>query len=114
MGERAGAAGSLDALTNYVGFAITLFAGIAVAAVFVLRAREPEAPRPFKTLGYPVAPAIFVLASFAIVVNAIVQPPRARPGSDLLVIAAGIPLYMWLTRRRAFLDAPFAGRPSTA
>ena len=52
--------GSLDTLTNYVGFAIILFAGIAVAAVFVLRAREPNAPRPYKTLGYPVAPAIFV------------------------------------------------------
>ena len=38
--------GSLDALGNYVGFAITLFAGIAVAAVFVLRARDPHAPRP--------------------------------------------------------------------
>ena len=45
--------GSLDTLANYVGFAITLFAGIAVAAVFVLRAREPNAPRPYKTLGYP-------------------------------------------------------------
>ena len=53
--------GSLDALGNYVGFAITLFAGIAVAAVFVLRAREPKAPRPFKALGYPFTPAIFVL-----------------------------------------------------
>jgi APA family basic amino acid/polyamine antiporter len=58
--------GSLDTLSNYVGFAITLFAGIAVAAVFVLRAREPNAPRPYKTLGYPIAPAIFVLASLAI------------------------------------------------
>ena len=46
--------GSVDALGNYVAFAITLFAGIAVAAVFVLRAREPNAPRPFKALGYPV------------------------------------------------------------
>ena len=45
------------------------------AAVFVLRAREPNAPRPYKTLGYPIAPAIFVAASFAIVVNAIVQRP---------------------------------------
>ena len=72
--------GSLDALTNYVGFAIILFAGIAVAALFVLRAREPNAPRPYKTLGYPVAPAIFVLACLAIVVNAIYQPSRAdRP-----------------------------------
>ncbi len=45
--------GSLDSIANYVGFSITLFAGAAVAAVFVLRAREPNAPRPFKAIGYP-------------------------------------------------------------
>jgi APA family basic amino acid/polyamine antiporter len=91
--------GSLDALANYVGFAIILFAGIAVAAVFVLRAREPNAPRPYKTLGYPVAPAIFVLTSLAIVLNALYRDPR-QFGLGLLVIASGIPLYLWLTRRR--------------
>ena len=69
--------GSLDTLANYVGFAITLFAGIAVAAVFVLRAREPNAPRPYKTLGYPIAPAIFVLASLAIVRECRVPQSRA-------------------------------------
>ena len=90
--------GSLDTLSNYVGFAITLFAGIAVAAVFVLRAREPHAPRPYKTLGYPIAPAIFVAASLAIVLNAFYRNPG--PSSlGLLVIASGIPLYLWLTRR---------------
>jgi APA family basic amino acid/polyamine antiporter len=89
--------GSLDTLSNYVGFAITLFAGIAVAAVFVLRAREPQAPRPYKALGYPVAPAIFVFASLAIVLNAFYRSPG--PSSlGLLVIASGIPLYLWLTR----------------
>jgi APA family basic amino acid/polyamine antiporter len=91
--------GSLDALANYVGFAIVLFAGIAVAAVFVLRAREPDAPRPYKTLGYPIAPAIFVLASLAIVVNAVYRTP-GPVGLGLLIICAGIPLYVWLTRRR--------------
>jgi APA family basic amino acid/polyamine antiporter len=91
--------GSLDALANYVGFAITLFAGIAVAAVFVLRAREPNAPRPYKTLAYPIAPAIFVLASLAIVGNAVYRNPGPS-ALGLLVMASGIPLYMWLTRRR--------------
>ena len=91
--------GSLDTLSNYVGFAITLFAGIAVAAVFVLRAREPHAPRPYRTLGYPIAPGIFVLASMAIVINAMVRNPRPT-GLGLLVIAAGIPFYAWLTSRR--------------
>lgn len=91
--------GSLDALANYVGFAITLFAGMAVAAVFVLRRREPDAPRPFKAIGYPVTPAIFVLASIAIVVNAIVRDPGPS-GAGLAVILAGIPLFLWFDRRR--------------
>ena len=90
--------GSLDALGNYVGFAITLFAGIAVAAVFVLRAREPNAPRPFKAIGYPITPAIFVIASLAIVLNAIFTNPRVT-GLGLLVILSGIPLYFWFSRR---------------
>jgi APA family basic amino acid/polyamine antiporter len=92
--------GSLDALGNYVAFAITLFAGVAVAAVFVLRAREPNAPRPFKAIGYPLTPAIFVAMSVVMVVNAIYREPVVS-GTGLLVIAAGIPLYLWLTRRAA-------------
>ena len=90
--------GSLDALGNYVAFAITLFAGVAVAAVFVLRRREPHAPRPFKAIGYPLTPAIFVLFSAVMVANAIYREPRAS-GFGLLVIAAGIPLYLWFRSR---------------
>ena len=90
--------GSADALTNYTGFAIVLFAGIAVTSLFVLRAREPNAPRPFKAFGYPVAPAVFVIACFLIVVNGIYSRPGPT-GAGLLVMAAGIPLYVWLTRR---------------
>jgi APA family basic amino acid/polyamine antiporter len=86
--------GSRDTLSVYVGFAITLFAGLAVAAVFVLRRREPNAPRPFKALGYPVAPAIFAIASLAIVLNAVVSDPKTS-GAGLIVMAAGIPLYLW-------------------
>lgn len=91
--------GGADALTRYTGFAVVLFAGVAVAAVFVLRSREPDAPRPFKALGYPVAPAIFALASFAIVLNAI----YSDPGPSLAgvgIIAAGIPLYFWFQRKK--------------
>jgi APA family basic amino acid/polyamine antiporter len=50
-------------------------------------------------MGYPVAPAIFVVACFLIVVNGIYSRPGPT-GAGLLVMAAGIPLYMWLTRRR--------------
>ena len=100
--------GSRDKLANYVGFAIVLFAGIAVAAVFVLRWREPDAPRPFKALGYPVAPAIFAIASLLIVLNAlwtdlVVPIMRDRPwgptAAGMLVIAAGLPVYFLFARR---------------
>jgi len=100
--------GSLDKLTTYVGFAITLFAGIAVAAVFVLRAREPEAPRPFKAWGYPLGPAIFALASLLIVVNAL-WTDLALPvmngtnwgpsAAGLIVILLGFPAYYLFARK---------------
>jgi APA family basic amino acid/polyamine antiporter len=90
--------GSLDAITNYVGFALTLFAGIAVAAVFVLRSREPEAPRPYRALGYPITPAVFVLVCAVIVINAIYTAPGTFV-AGAAVIGAGIPLYFWFSRR---------------
>ena len=92
--------GSLDALANYVGFAITLFLGLAVAAVFVLRSREPEAARPFKAIGYPVTPAIFVAACLLIVVNAFYSDP-GRTLIGAAIILAGIPVYALFRRRAA-------------
>jgi APA family basic amino acid/polyamine antiporter len=96
--------GSLDALGNYVGFAITLFAAVAVAAVFVLRAREPDAPRQFRAVGYPVTPAIFLVVSVMMIGNSIYREPVVS-GVGLLVIAAGIPLYLWFSRRRHSVGA---------
>ena len=90
--------GSLDALANYVGFAITLFLGLAVAAVFVLRTREPDAPRPYKAFGYPVTPAIFVFACAAIVANAFYSDlNRTLIGTG--IILAGIPLFLFFKRK---------------
>jgi len=91
--------GSLDSIANYVGFAITLFAGTAVAAIFVLRAREPNAPRPYRAWGYPVTPAIFVIVSAAIVLNAFYTAP-AVTFTGTAIILAGIPLYFYFSRRR--------------
>jgi basic amino acid/polyamine antiporter, APA family len=77
--------GGASALTRYTGFAVVLFSGVAVAALFVLRFREPSAPRPFRAVGYPVAPAIFILASLAIVLNAVYSDPG--PAGAGLVLA---------------------------
>jgi APA family basic amino acid/polyamine antiporter len=100
--------GGASTLTNYTGFAVVLFAGVAVAALFVLRRREPDAERPFKAWGYPIAPAVFTLASLAMVANALwldlwlplAAGTRWGPSAaGLVVIAAGVPMFWWMRRR---------------
>jgi APA family basic amino acid/polyamine antiporter len=89
---------TLSQLVSYTGFAVVLFSGVAVVSLFVLRWREPDAPRPFRAWGYPWAPAVFVIASAAILVNAIVRSgPTALAG--LAVIATGVPVYFTFARR---------------
>jgi amino acid transporter len=70
---------------------------LAVAAVFVLRRTRPELTRPYRVWGYPFVPAIFLVASLFMVVNALVTDP-ANTGVTLLIILAGIPVY-WIRRR---------------
>ena len=78
-------------------------------ALFVLRWREPNAPRPFKAIGYPVAPAIFTIACFVILANALytdlVKPlmagtPIGPSAWGILVIGLGLPIYYFFARRK--------------
>jgi APA family basic amino acid/polyamine antiporter len=91
--------GSADTLISYTGFAVVLFSGIAVTALFVLRAREPNRPRPFRALGYPIAPAIFAASMLLIALNAIVHDPKPS-GAGALIMLAGVPLYRFFSRAR--------------
>jgi APA family basic amino acid/polyamine antiporter len=101
--------GGANALATYTGFTVVLFAGVAVTALFVLRRREPDVPRPFSAIGYPVAPAVFAITSLLIVLNAL-WTDLGRPitsgqalgpsAAGLFVIAMGLPLYGWFSRRR--------------
>jgi amino acid transporter len=68
------------------------FYALAVAAVFVLRRTRPDMPRPYRTWGYPVVPALFLLASVAMVVNALWTDP-VNTGITFAIILAGIPVY---------------------
>ena len=89
--------GTLSQLVSYTGFAVVLFAAIAVAAVFVLRRRVPSEPRPFRAWGYPWAPATFVVASAMMLANEIYRSPQTS-AAGLAVIAAGVPMYWWMRR----------------
>ena len=90
--------GTFGQLVEYTGFAVVLFAGFAVLAVFVLRFRHPVEARPFRAWGYPVAPLCFAAASLLIVFNALRESP-ATAGAGALVIAMGLPLYLWMRSR---------------
>jgi basic amino acid/polyamine antiporter, APA family len=68
------------------------FYALAVAAVFVLRRTRPDMPRPYRTWGYPVVPILFLLASVAMVVNALWTDP-INTGITFAIILTGIPVY---------------------
>jgi len=89
--------GTLSQLVNYTGFAVVLFSAISVAAVFVLRRRQPQ-ERPFKAWGYPWAPATFVAASAAMLGSILWNTPIASSIWGFAVIAAGLPIYWWMRR----------------
>jgi APA family basic amino acid/polyamine antiporter len=91
--------GTLAQLVTYTGFAVVLFSGIAVSALFVLRRREGGASRRFSALGYPWAPAIFVVASLAMVVNSFWRDPLSSLAGAAL-IATGVPVYHVVRPRR--------------
>lgn len=92
------ATGTFQQLLTYVVFAGWIFYGLGALSIFVYRRRRPAAARPFSVPGYPLAPALFVLAAAAIVLNTvIVQPGRALVG--LAVVLVGVPAY-WAWRGR--------------
>ncbi len=73
------------------------FYALAVAAVFVLRKRQPDLPRPYRTWGYPVVPAVFLLGALLMVGNALVSN-WADNAVTFGIILTGVPVY-WLYRR---------------
>jgi basic amino acid/polyamine antiporter, APA family len=88
------ASGSYDQLTDYVIFASWIFYGLVTSGVFVLRLRAPELPRPYKTLGYPVVPLLFVLVAVWLVINTLLNRP-VESIAGLMLIALGLPVYWY-------------------
>ena len=77
------------------------FYALAVIGVFILRRKRPDLPRPYRTFGYPVTPALFLIASVGMMANAIYTNPKDN-GVTFGIILAGIPVYwgwkMWERR----------------
>jgi APA family basic amino acid/polyamine antiporter len=90
--------GTFDLLTDMVVFVLLLFNGLAVAAVYVLRRNLPDAVRPYRVWGYPVVPALFLLATLYLMINTVVATP-GRALAGLGIIALGFPVYAYHIRR---------------
>src|SRR5690606_41174035 len=73
---------------------------LAVLGVYSLRRKYPDAERPYRTWGYPVTPAIFLIASAAMIINAVVSDP-VNTLVTFAIIGAGIPVYfVWRAWQR--------------
>ena len=89
--------GGYEALFTYVTFASVLFGTLGGVAIFVLRTRRPEVPRPYRALGYPVVPALYVLGSLALVGNTLSERPLESI-AGLGLVAIGLPFYFYWSR----------------
>ena len=86
--------GTFDQLTNYAVFAMWIFYILTTSAVFVLRRKMPIVERPYRTLGYPVTPIIFILVGVWLLANTLQTSP-VEAGIGLLLIGLGIPVYAY-------------------
>jgi APA family basic amino acid/polyamine antiporter len=89
--------GSYGQLLDYIIFAVLLFYVLTLAGIFVLRRTRPDAPRPYRAVGYPWLPIIYiVMALFIDVVLLLYKPQYTWPG--LVIVLLGIPVYFFWSR----------------
>ena len=90
--------GSYGQLLDYIIFAVLLFYIFTIFGLFVLRVRKPDAERPYRALGYPVLPALYiVLAAWICYVLLRYKPQYTWPG--LVIVLLGIPVYLCWSRK---------------
>jgi len=91
--------GSYGQLLDYTMFAALVFYILTIASLFVLRRTRPDAPRPYRAIGYPVLPALYILAAGWICLCLLRYKPQFTwPG--LALVAAGIPVYLFWSREK--------------
>ena len=91
--------GTFDELTDYAIFAVLIFVALTTASVFVLRRGQPPDAAPgYRTWGYPVTPALFLLVAGWLIVNTLQTSPR-QAFAGLALMALGLPFYWYWSRR---------------
>jgi APA family basic amino acid/polyamine antiporter len=89
--------GSYGQLLDYIIFAALMFYALTIAGLFVLRVKRPNEPRPYRAIGYPVLPAVYILiAVFIDIVLLRYKPQYTWPG--LMIVLLGVPVYFIWSR----------------
>ncbi|MEO8597593.1 MAG: amino acid permease [Candidatus Solibacter sp.] len=91
--------GKYDDLFNLVIFASWILYGMTAAAVLVLRSKRPELVRPYRTLGYPAVPLLFVTGAIILLISTAIERPRESV-MGLGLMGLGIPFYYFWKRRK--------------
>ncbi len=92
--------GKYDDLFNLVIFASWILYGMTAASVLVLRAKEPDLPRPYRTVGYPWVPVLFILGALILLISTLIDRRR----ESLLgvgIMLTGLPFYFHWKKRQA-------------
>jgi APA family basic amino acid/polyamine antiporter len=92
--------GSYDTLTDCAIFASWLFYGLSTGSLFVFRRTMPDAPRPYRALGYPWIPIVFLAVTTALLLNTFVATPR-QALQGVAALLAGLPLYWYWSKHAA-------------
>jgi APA family basic amino acid/polyamine antiporter len=101
--------GSYSQLLDYIMFAVLVFYILTIAGLFVLRFKRPDAPRPYKALGYPVLPALYIVMAAGICVVLLrYKPQYTWPG--LVLVLLGIPVYFIRSRNSSGEIQPASNR----
>jgi APA family basic amino acid/polyamine antiporter len=87
-------------LLDYVVFAVLIFYVLTIAGIFVLRRKRPDAERPYRAVGYPIIPALYIVAASAIMLVLLCyQTKTSWPG--LVIVLLGVPVYFcWAARSK--------------
>jgi APA family basic amino acid/polyamine antiporter len=89
--------GTYGNLLDYVIFAVLIFYVLTIIGIFVLRRKQPNTERPYRAIGYPVIPALYVFLALGIcIILLIYKPAYTWPG--MIIVSLGIPVY-FLTKR---------------
>lgn len=91
--------GAFQDLFSLAIFAEWLFYMIAASTIFVFRVREPDTPRPYRTWGYPVVPALFIMAATVLLYFTFKENLR-NSIAGVLVILAGVPVYLYFAAKK--------------